>query len=81
MGTELNKLFLFPSKHNNFDIFSVASNFGFSSGAPSQQAGTGAAPPNYRYNSDALLFVLEYETKKLKMSITNITMKLFTLFF
>jgi hypothetical protein len=31
---------------NTYDV-SVASNFGFSSGAPSQQAGTGAAPPNY----------------------------------
>ena len=67
MGTELNKLFLFPSKHNNFDIFSVASNFGFSSGAPSQQAGTGAAPPNYRYDRDVLLFVLEYITNLMNL--------------
>ena len=29
-------------------LFSVASSFGYSGGAPSQQAGTGAAPPNYR---------------------------------
>ena len=57
----------------------MASNFGFSSGAPSQQAGTGAAPPNYRYDRDALLFVLEYIT--IKISIANIAMKLFTLFF
>ena len=60
MGTELKILFPCPSKNYNFNIFSVASNFGFSSGAPSQQAGTGAAPPNYRYDRDALLFVLEY---------------------
>ena len=61
-GNRIENHISFLSKHHNFDIFSVASNFGFSSGAPSQQAGTGAAPPNYRYNSDALLFVLEYET-------------------
>ena len=28
--------------------FSVASSFGYTSGAPSQQAGSGAVPPNYR---------------------------------
>ena len=60
MEAELKILFLFPSKHDNLNIFSVASNFGFSSGAPSQQAGTGAAPPNYRYVKIALPFLLEY---------------------
>ena len=57
----------------------MASNFGFSSGAPSQQAGTGAAPPNYRYIKVVLPFVLEYMIN-FKISITNIVMKLFTLF-
>ena len=74
MEAELKILFLFPSKHRNFNIFSVASNFGFSSGAPSQQAGTGAAPPNYRYIKVVLPFVLEYMIN-FKISITNIVMK------
>ena len=55
-------------------IYSVASNFGFSSGAPSQQAGTGAAPPNYRYIKVVLPFVLEYMINY-TISITNIVMK------